>query len=227
MTVKFHNIEWELINNSFSERYVPFLKKQLWESEEYYEDTANLDNIQSDIMDVCSQLGIEYSNINQLHEKTVDGREDNPLYSKLNDLIHYYERTEQMYPPRWGFRNGNSAIELQDSDYDYFTVNRKYGYLYVMYPHVARHFAEAVISDDPAGTIKCQTLARPNFFCWLGEDLLIEDEFKYIAKKFIEKYKLPYDLSDKKLALGYIPFAKLKQNIPSLKLKEKLCYVSN
>ena len=216
MILKFHNVEWELINNTFSERYVPFLKRQLWESDEYYEDTTSLIDLESDIMSVCSQLGIEYCNINQLHEITVEGRENDPLYSKLNDLIHYYERVEQMYPPRWGFRNGNSELKLHDSDYDYFTVNRKYGYLYVMYPHVARHFAEAVIADDPTGTIQPQTLARPNFFCWLGEDLIIENEFKHIAKEFIEKYKLPYNLSDKKLALGYIPFAKLKENIPNL-----------
>ena len=217
MILEFHGIEWETINNSFSERYVEFLNERLSESEEYYEDNVFLlSTIEDQIKELCLQLGIEYSNINDVHETTVAHRQDNHLYSKLNDLIHYYEREQNNYPPRWGYRNGNSAIELQDSDYDFFTVNRKYGYLYVMYPHVARHFAEAVMADDPTGTIQPQTLARPNFFCWLGKDSIVENKFKVLAQSFIDRHKLSYELSDKKLALGYIPFAKLKNDVVDL-----------
>ena len=195
MELSFRGVEWETINDSFSERYMVLLEKQLWESEEYFEDDVRLESIEAEIRKTCNELGITYTTINQVHEETVDNRANNPLHSKLNDLIHHYERSEQSYPPRWGYRNGNSAIELQDSDYDLFTVDRKYGYLYVMYPHVARHFAEAVMSDDPHGTIEAQT------------------------KKFIDKYDLSYDLTDKRLAVGYIPFARLKKDVPDLTTK--------
>lgn len=222
MILEFRGVEWETINNSFSERYVEFLNKTLSESEEYYEDNVfALSILEDQIKELCLQLGIEYSNINEIHETTVDHRHDNSLYSKLNDLIHYYEREENNFPPRWGYRNGNSAMELQDSDYDFFTVDRRYGYLYVMYPHVARHFAEAVMADDPKGTIQPQTLARPNFFCWLGKDMIVENKFRLIAQSFIDRYKLSYDLSDKKLAIGYIPFAKLKNNDVDLEKRLK------
>lgn len=219
MELSFRGVEWETINDSFSERYMVLLEKQLWESEEYFEDDVRLESIEAEIRKTCNELGITYTTINQVHEETVDNRANNPLHSKLNDLIHHYERSEQSYPPRWGYRNGNSAIELQDSDYDLFTVDRKYGYLYVMYPHVARHFAEAVMSDDPHGTIEAQTLARPNFFCWLGSDMIVEDKFLSHAKKFIDKYDLSYDLTDKRLAVGYIPFARLKKDVPDLTTK--------
>jgi len=219
----FHGVEWETINNSFSDRYMSLLENQLWESEEYYEDDVRLESIEAEIHETCNELDIVYTDINTLHEETVDNRANNQLYSKLNDLIHYYERVEQSYPPRWGYRNGNSAIELQDSDYDFFTVDRKYGYLYVMYPHVARHFAEAVMSDDPHGTIEPQTLARPNFFCWLGSDMIVEEKFMSRAKNFIDKYDLSYDLTDKTLAVGYIPFARLRKDVPNL--QEKLQWI--
>ena len=225
MILEFHGIEWETINNSFSERYVNFLNNHLWESEEYFEDNKDLRNIQEKIDNICNQLNIQYTDINELHEQTVGLRQTDPLYKTLNDLIHYYEREEQGYPPRWGFRNGNSAIDLIDSDYEYFTVNRKYGYLYTMYPHVARHLAEAVMSDDPNGTIQPQTCVRPNFFCWLGNDLELEDFIMKKAKSFIEKYDLNYNLEDKKLAMGYIPFAKLKNEVTNL--KDLLQNVSN
>jgi len=214
-------IQWETINNSFAERYVEFLGHHLEESEEYYEDNIPaLSNLGDQIKTLCLQLGINYSTINDVHELTVDHRSDDRRYAELNDLIHYYEREQNNYPPRWGYRNGNSAMELEDSDYDYFTVDRTYGYLYVMYPHVARHFAEAVIANDPKGTIEPQTLARPNFFCWLGKDSIVSDKFALMAQAFIDRHKLSYDLSDKKLALGYIPFAKLKDE--SIDLRKRL-----
>ena len=196
------------------------LENQLWESEEYYEDDVRLESIEAEIYATCNDLGIVYTDINTVHEETVDNRAKNPLYSKLNDLIHYYEREQNNYPPRWGYRNGNSAMVLEDADYDFFTLDRKYGYLYVMYPHVARHFAEAVVANDPTGTIQPQTLARPNFFCWLGKDSIVTDKFTLMAQDFIDRHKLSYDLSDKKLALGYIPFAKLKDE--SIDLKKRL-----
>jgi len=221
MILKFHGIEWETINNSFSERYVEFLNEKLSESEEYYEDNVFLlSTLEDQIKTLCLQLGIGYSTINDVHELTVDHRADDSRYAQLNDLIHYYEREQNNYPPRWGYRNGNSAMVLEDADYDFFTLDRKYGYLYVMYPHVARHFAEAVVANDPTGTIQPQTLARPNFFCWLGKDSIVTDKFTLMAQDFIDRHKLSYDLSDKKLALGYIPFAKLKDE--SIDLKKRL-----
>lgn len=216
MILEFRGIEWETINNSFSERYYDHLQKYLFESEEYFEGRKETKKIREEIVEVCKNLGIEFTTLNDVHEMTVGHRHDDIGYEKLNDLIHYYEREQQNYPPRWGFRNGNSPMELVESDYDYFTVDRKYGYLYTMYPHVARHFAEAVMADDPSGTIRPQELVRPNFFCWLGSDMIVEDKFMVMAKQFIDKYKLSYDLNDKKLAIGYIPFARLKSEVKDL-----------
>lgn len=225
MILEFKDIEWETINNSFSERYVPFLLKQLWESQEYFEDIAHLPEVLRKIDFTCQQLDIKYQNLNELHELTVKNRAENELYQRLNDLIHLYERIEMQYPPRWGYRNGNSALDLIETDYEFFTVDRKFGYLYVMYPHVARHYVEAVLSNDPTGTIQPQTLARPNFFCWLGDDYIVRDIFIEKAHNFNTKYNLNYDINDNKLAMGFIPFAKLKNPVENL--VERLKNVSN
>ena len=113
----------------------------------------------------------------KLHEHFADNEND-PEMSRLNNLIHYHELIDSNFPPRWGYEQGTSISEmfLAPWTYEYFTLNRKAGYLYVNYANVGKHLAEIAFSGDyeiKEGQYIPQQSARPSFMCWLGDDIML------------------------------------------------------
>ena len=77
-------------------------------------------------------------------------------------------------------------MDLFPKDYTEFTLERKPGYLYINYPHVGKHFAEIVFSNDfmvKKEQWHPQSICRTGFNVWLGPEVDGSD-FKAKAKKF-------------------------------------------
>ena len=226
-TLNFNGIEWESLNTIVAKRYASFLEKNKHEAKEFFYMGETKEEIKGEIDKIVYMLGHEPTDdFNKLHEYFAD-HEDEPDMARLNHLIHYYELVNAGYPPRWGYESGNSYMNLFSKDYTEFTLERKPGYLYINYPHVGKHFAEIVFSND--FTVKKeqwhpQEICRTGFNVWLGPEVDGSD-FRFKAKKFHlvlkERLDLP-DFDDPALRLGYIPFAKLKTDINSNDLIQHL-----
>lgn len=109
----------------------------------------------------------------------------------------------------------NIPEQLEESDYNLFTTERKYGYLYMNYPHVGKHIAELYFDNDveiPAHHIVPTSVLRNDFYAWFDSDTLHND---LLLKKYIKRWclkishKLPYPPDDPRMAIGYIPIGKL------------------
>ena len=163
------------------------------------------------------------NNLNRLHIHfpELEKSETNPdrlnQLSAYNDLIHELETLNDaknsnknlsyilLCPDAPG---SNELISVED--FKYFTPNRNSGDLLLHYCHVGRHPFELYVNNDvncPADQILPQYEISPfhtlRFF-----------EFKLDWKKFTNFYyasrlKWPYEITDPKLAVGYIPMGRL------------------
>ena len=163
------------------------------------------------------------NNLNRLHIHfpELEKSETNPdrlnQLSAYNDLIHELETLNDaknsnknlsyilLCPDAPG---SNELISVED--FKYFTPNRNSGDLLLHYCHVGRHPFELYVSNDvncPADQILPQYEISPfhtlRFF-----------EFKLDWKKFTNFYyasklKWPYEITDPRLAVGYIPVGTL------------------
>ena len=241
-TLSFNNIEWEVLDTPIARDFSKFLMEEIDKCQEFYFMGETAREIKDEIDKIVYLLGFEPSDFykgkynknydfNKLHEHFADNEND-PEMSRLNNLIHYHELIDSNFPPRWGYEQGTSISEmfLAPWTYEYFTLNRKAGYLYVNYAHVGKHFAEIAFSGDyeiKKGQYIPQQSARPSFMCWLGDDINPMNipqfvgalETAHITLK--ERLNLP-DLDDPALRLGYIPFAKLKHRINTNDLQKQL-----
>jgi hypothetical protein len=221
MILNFKDLEFDVLDNVLAKRYSQFLKEHVHETKEFYFMGDREDVILAEIDKIVYMLGKEPTrNMNKLHEYFAD-HDDEEEMSRLNNLIHYYELVINNFPPRWGMMNGHSTLELFPKDYEYFTLERHPGWLYISYPHVGKHFAEIAWSNDyniEAHQYVPQEFMRPSFHIWLGDPLSVENinlfqpRLQMAHDKLKTKLDLP-DLDDPTLRCGYIPFAKLKDDI--------------
>ncbi len=231
MDLKFNDINFEVLDNVLAKRYAKFLMENIHQSREFYFMGDSELTIKDEIDKIVYMLGKEPTrDMNKLHEHFADHEDDDEM-QRLNNLIHYYELTINNFPPRWGYMVGNATMELFPEDYEHFTLHRNPGWLYVSYPHVGKHFAEIAYTQDysikPEQYVP-QSICRPSFHIWLGDeidDLTLEANMNnllseaYIRLK--DKLNLP-DLDDSSMRIGYIPFAKLSDNINTNELTNHL-----
>ena len=220
-TLNFKGLDFEVLDTPVAKRFAKFLMDNIHESREFYFMGDKPQEIKDEIDKIVYMLGKEPTNdLNLLHEYFAD-HEDDPEMQRLNNLIHYYELLVNNFPPRWGMMVGNSTMELTPEDYEHFTLERHPGWLYVNYPHVGKHFAEIAYSQDydiKKEQYVPQTVCRPSFHIWLGEDWsttnmnLFNVRLRTVHMKLQEKLELP-DYDDPAMRIGYIPFAKLKDSI--------------
>ena len=221
-TLNFNDIEFTVLDNILAKRYAHFLSDNLHQSKEFYFMGDNVNEILSEIDKIVYMYGKEPTrNMNKLHDYFAD-HEDEPEMSRLNNLIHYYELALNNFPPRWGYMSGTSTMELFSDDYKHFTLLREPGTLYINYPHVGKHFAEIAYSRDydiqPHQYIP-QDICRPSFHIWLGDQVTVEMLnininllIDMAHDKLKSRLNLP-DIDDPAMRIGYIPFAKLKDDI--------------
>lgn len=233
MTIlNFNDMRFEVLDNPFSEKYAKFLTENINESREFYFMGESRTQIKDEIDKIVYMLGKEPTDdMNKLHEYFANN-EDDPEMDRLNNLIHYYELVLNNFPPRWGMMNGTSILELTPEDYEHFTLERKPGWLYINYPHVGKHFAEIAYSMDldiPKEQYVPQSLCRPSFHIWLGDEITKDHivQFKNLRLSLAhgmltrDGWDLP-DIDDPALRMGYIPFAKISDAINTNELTNHL-----
>lgn len=229
-TLNFNGIEWEVLDTPIAKRYSEFLKDRI-DTKQFFYMGETKTQIKDEIEKIAYMKGAPTMDLNELHEYFADHEEDEDL-QRLNHLIHYYELVDNNYPPRWGLEPTNDYIGLLEEDFDQFTLTRQYGYLYIGYPHVGKHFAEIVFSNDvdiKEEQYHPQEICRTNFFCWLGKEIssppvTFWNKAQKVHKQVKDRLNLP-EMDDPALRMGYIPFAKLKTRINSNELVSHLLKV--
>ena len=233
MTIlNFKDIEFEVLDTLLAKRYAKFLEENIHQSREFYFMGESRSQVKDEIDKIVYMLGKEPTDdMNKLHDYFAD-HEDEPEMGRLNNLIHYYELIINEFPPRWGYMVGNAEMKLFPADYEHFTLHRNPGWLYVNYPHVGKHFAEIAYSMDldiPKEQYVPQSLCRPSFHIWLGDEITKDHivQFKNLRLSLAhgmltrDGWDLP-DIDDPALRMGYIPFAKVSDAINTNELTNHL-----
>lgn len=163
-------------------------------------------------------------NLNRLHENFPDNvhNETGELrdwLSMFNYHIHHMEDITRYKNKRFlvSVKSGGTGFEpLEMSDYDLFYPTRKRNHLYMNYPHVGKHLIELFYDNDidiPATHIQPTSILKNDLLAWFADDQFANNPEKLIknVKRWCVKiaHKLPYDVNDKRLAIGHIPLGKL------------------
>lgn len=157
------------------------------------------------------------NSLNRLHvhfpevHKTETDRSRLGQLAAYNDLIHELETMNHGRVHNRKFTyillcpKGGERIDIDPIDYRYFTPNRRAGELFIHYPHVGRHPLELFVNND----IKCPPdQILPQHKISASHTLRFSDvnirpvAFKYFY--YSSKLVWPYDISDPRLAVGYI-----------------------
>lgn len=227
MKLTFNNIDFTVYDDDFSQKHAAFVEKDVQPENEFFWLDLDAEKIKKEIndirleLDIAPQMIMDDSLLNHLHSNFVQWHDhahdmDKKKLIEMNEKIHMYELAKKGQPPRWGYINGKTTYRLPEFIYPRFTIKRQFGHLYMGYTHVGKHFAEIVESCDfhiPSNQIVPQYWARSDFFIWLGEDITDAQEAAWMEKAHATyrkmKDKMPYAFHDPKLAIGYVPFAKL------------------
>lgn len=206
------NIVIEKINLQLKDIQIPFI------TEENLQDDVN--NIHTHFVD--SDRATEYT-------KTCD----QTLWSLLNSQLHGLEaidRRKQSREPQ-----GQVFIEipyreqydLPESAYQHFTVKKTFGYCYANYPHVGRHIYEIFQANnydvDTDHIVPMHQIAG-SIHLWFGKttsDMITVMRMNSIKDWFDKNQiskKINIEWGDSRLAIGWLPVAKLRNNITAQNL---------
>ena len=166
-------------------------------------------------------------NLNQLHinfpaneQKYKNNKPVFELLRDFNNRIHHLERLQK--------GNVNTAflftvdddpgVDLPEEAYSMFTPDKKFGELYMNYPHVGKHFTELYFDRDvdiPKDQIKLTDKMASGLYCWLGDNVSMSKRRMLDMYKFFLtiEHKLPYSWQDPKLAIGYLPLGTITHDI--------------
>lgn len=163
-------------------------------------------------------LNILHENFPRLHaEHSGEIRE---LLRTFNYYIHHLEDISRGYnSKRFLFTcEGDNGVDLPDEAYSMFTPVKKYGTLYMNYPHVGKHFLELFGDNDiniPPEQIQLTNKMCNTVYCWLDDDKFSnQHELENLMLSMFMFYreishKLPYQWKDPRLAIGYLPLGEL------------------
>lgn len=168
------------------------------------------------------------ASVNKFHvhfpeqEKSETDPERRSQLSEYNDLIHEIEilalgNNKKQIPHLLICPDVNITKPLEDKDYKFFTVQRKFGELCLHYCHVGRHPFElyaAWDTDCPIDQIVPQTLISTFHTCRFYTDPIMDHWHKPKFREFYNKSTLRQVMkyNDPKMAFGYIPIGSLITN---------------
>lgn len=162
--------------------------------------------------------------LNALHKnfpdmmKTAEGDLKNEL-SAFNYYLHHledFDRGKVQDPWFLCAAKNDDGEPLEKEDYNLFTPIYMKNHLYMNYPHIGKHLLEIYYDKDldvPEDHIKPHSLIKNTFVCWLGRNgrpwrrEALTEKVKNFCKKI--EHKLPYDINDKRLAIGHLPLGRL------------------
>jgi len=187
------------------------------------------------IKDLCPGVFVDGDDLNVLHKnfpdmmKTATGKLRSEL-SKFNYYLHHLEDFQRMKTDDSWFlvaAQNDDGEDLQDSDYDMFNPVVMKDHLYMNYPHIGKHLLEIFYDKDlsvPKEHICPTSILKNSLFCWLGKSgnpirrYFLTNAVKDYCKQI--QHKLPYEINDKRLAIGHICLGKLLHEPDLLKIKQ-------
>lgn len=173
--------------------------------------------------------------MNRLHihfpdlEENETDQEKLKLLYEYNDLIHYIEgffsirNLEQKHHLKkalihLSFRE-EDYLPIEENEFKLFNIKRSFGDVVAHYPHIGRNLQEIYFAADisvPDHQIVPQNKISPDSTFYFGTNLLLEESLKnYIYQdmnRFFQGFgveRLPFNLGDPRLAIGYVQVASL------------------
>ena len=241
-------LSYKLYDNAVSKRFFERLQEQendLLSRTEFYNFGETIQEIDNKINSIVEQLVelkvIESSNdLNKLHEdfaryeSAYTGSTQRLLWD-LNIHIHHKEDLQNgTGEKRINITCMDEGEPLLDEAYDLFTLQKKYGVLYMGYPHVGKHLFEMFIDNDvdiPAEQIVPTNLLANYMYLYFGEGRFKQqvelDIFLMELLNFYKsvEHKMPYKWTDKRLAIGNLPLGELVDKNVDISLLDKYKYV--
>ena len=230
-----HTLSYELYDNDVARLF----HKRLHEQEnkvvsrtQFYNFGETEESVQAELMAVTErlqELGIvqdaSLQTLNNLHENFPNAHDESEgevreLLRMFNYHIHHLEdiRRKHYNGSRFIFACKDAGTDIPAEALDMFTVRRRYGELYMHYPHVGKHLLEVFADNDvnvPADHLICTNVMRNTLCGWFGEDRFtttIEQENLMMSLFMFYRqimHKIPYQWKDPKLAIGYLPLGML------------------
>ena len=225
-------LSYKLYDNAVGKRLFERLQTQkndLLSRTEFYNFGETIQDVDDKISSIVNQL-VELkviensSDLNKLHEdfaryeSAYTGSTQRLLWD-LNIHIHHKEDLEKAAgEKRVNITCLDKGEPLLDEAYDLFTIQKRYGVMYMGYPHVGKHLTELFIDNDvdiPAEQIIPTNLLANYMYLYFGEgrfkQQIHEDVFKFKLLDFYKKieHKMPYKWGDKRLAIGSLPLGEL------------------
>lgn len=233
------------VSAAFYERFVQQENKVISRTQFYnFGETAqdveqHLKNIISQIKAISPDLlsDDDVNNLNLLHvnfpeyQKNATG-ELLSLMRDFNYSIHHLENKNQnTNSPAFLFACEDPGVQLPVSAYEMFTVSKKFGELYMPYPHVGKHLFELFLDNDidvPNDHIVCTNKMCNGAYVWLGDNRYLENHTKLMRRIFSfyskVQHKMPFAWGDPRLALGYLPLATLVSDLSKQEVIEQVSH---
>jgi hypothetical protein len=164
--------------------------------------------------------------VNRLHVHFPEAHGEHNIYlNEYNDLIHLieasvFERTTGRSRARMMFcHSDRNPSPIKPNEFKYFTPSRTFGDCFAHYCHVGRHPIELYYANDtnlPDDQIIPQSDISADSLFYFGSDTFhtplamatFRTQFKAFYRRLGES-RWPYALDDPRLAVGYLPVAKI------------------
>lgn len=168
--------------------------------------------------------------VNFVHTFFVDSdrrKDDDLLWSKLNDFLHGLEiiqrgKNKKLQGQVFCSFIDSVKYDIPDDSYQYFTTKKNYGYCYANYPHVGRHILEMFNAKDTEAhddhVLPMNKIAG-DFYLWFGNTTswMYDLKRRFDIKRWFKQNHIDKIVNkrwgDPKLAIGWLPVAKLNQHV--------------
>jgi len=230
-----HTLSYELYDNDVTRLFYKRLNEQenkVVSRTQFYNFGETEESVQAELMAVTErlqELGIvqdaSLETLNNLHENFPNAHDESEgevreLLRMFNYHIHHLEdiRRKHYNGSRFIFACEDAGIDIPTEALEMFTVRRRYGELYMHYPHVGKHLLEVFADNDvnvPEDHLICTNVMRNTLCGWFGEDQFtttVEQENLMMTLFMFYRqimHKVPYQWKDPKLAIGYLPLGML------------------
>jgi hypothetical protein len=230
-----YTITYELFDNRVARRiwerfntieFEPISRTQFYNFGESIDEVkAKLNQTVEDINRLLPGQFKGYYDLNMLHTNFPDlvkgtHGELRQVLSMFNYHLHHLEDLETAKSQRIIIANQDPGEQLQNSDYELFTIAKRTNWLYMNYPHVGKHLLEVCEDNDfdiPKNHIVPTSLLKNDLLCWFADDRYnngTKQSLNKVKRKLTKIInKLPYDINDDRLALGHIPIGVAKSEV--------------
>lgn len=226
-----YTVTYELFDNRVAERIWQRFRTNKFEMlsrTQFYNWGESVESVQQKLNESIEQINEllpgkfrDAVDLNYLHVNFPDLVKDTSgelrqVLSMFNYHLHHLEDITRYQNKRFLFSHQDPGEQLQESDYDLFSPVRLRNHLYMNYPHVGKHILEIYYDQDidiPKEHIIPTSLLKNDCVAWFANDQYASDSDRIVknVKRWLMPmaHKLPYDINDKRLAIGHIALGKI------------------